>query len=669
MLLAAVLLTVASLLAYGRTFSAPFIFDDLPGIVRNPTIRALWPLDEVLFPSQASGTGVDGRPIVNLSLALNYAMGGLEVRGYRIFNLAGHVATAVLLFALLRRTWNQPALRDRYGIRSKGLALGASLAWTLHPLQTESVACVIQRTEVFVGFFYVLTLLAFVRAAEGSGRGRRGWETLTVAACLLGMLTKEVMVTAPVVVLLYDRTFLAGSFVGAWRARRRLYCALALTWVPLLWLVVASGGRAGTVGFETGANSWTYLLTQAKALTIYLQLSIWPFGLVLDYGMAMVRDLGEVLLQLLFVVSLAGVTIWAVWRRPIPGFAGACFFIVLAPSSSVVPLVTQTIAEHRMYLPLAALLALAVATLHRCWARCSVATTVVLALGLGMATWQRNAVFATPVAIWADTVQKAPENARAHYNYANALAEAGRVEEAAQSYADALRLKPRYGAAHYNYAGALLQLGRASEAIVQYQAALRLNPNAADTHANLAAALIREGRVAEAVTHYEAAARLGMLAAEENRRFGRALAEIGRVDEALVRLEEAVRLVPRDGESRMILGMVLAAAGRRTEAVKHFTEAVLLDPNDAGARCALGDALVETRPAEALAHYEAALRLQPRQAVIHTSIGNAQALLGRVAEAIAHYEAALRLDPNAAEARANLQHVRSTAIRRGLIRP
>ncbi len=667
--LAGAVLLLATLIAWHGTLGAPFVFDDLPGIVRNPSLRQWWPPGDALLPAQATGTGVVGRPVVNLSLALNYAVGGLDVRGYHVVNWLIHAAAGFLLFALLERLFRRPPLRPRFGSVAFPLSLGAALLWTLHPLQTEAVTCVIQRAESLAGFFQLLTLYAFVRAAEEDG-ARRRWSCLAVVACALGVATKESVVTAPVLAWLFDRTFYAGGWREAWRRRRALHLALAATWLPLAWLVARSGGRGGTAGFDVGVSVWDYLLTQARAIVLYLRLTVWPDPLVLDYGQGLVRHPAEVWPQLLLVVTLAALTAVVLVRRPVLGLAGAWFFVTLAPSSSFVPLATQTMAEHRMYLPLAAVAVTAAAGAFRLGGRRGLVAVFGLALVAGAGTLRRNADYESALTLWGDTVAHAPANPRAHYHLANALSAAGRAADAVAHYETALRLEPAYAAAHYNLAGALLQLGRAEAAVGHYEAALRLEPGSADTHVNLAAALIRLGRGADAVRHYEAAGRSGLLAAEEQLRFGRALAEIGRLDDALARLREAQRLNPKHAETRVVIGMVLSAAGRAAEALAHFTDAVVLDPEDAGARAALGDALLETdRPAEALSHYEAALRLRPGQAApLHTSLGNALIRLGRIADAIGHYEEALRLNPADAEARANLASVRAAAQRRGLLK-
>ena len=195
---------------YWNSLSAPFLFDDTLAIEQNNSIRQLWPLSHVFSPP-SDGSGVTGRPIVNLSLALNYAWSGLNVTSYHVVNLVIHALAAAALFGLVRRSLLRPALRGRFTADAAWwIATAVALLWALHPLQTETVTCVVQRTEALVALFYLLTLYLFVRGVEASEP--RAWHAAALVACMLGMASKEVMASAPLVVLLFDRTFFAGSF-------------------------------------------------------------------------------------------------------------------------------------------------------------------------------------------------------------------------------------------------------------------------------------------------------------------------------------------------------------------------------------------------------------------------------------------------------------------------
>ena len=245
-LLAAGVLTLAALLAYANTWSVPFLFDDLVTIVDNSALRDSASLPSVLNP--ASYTGVGGRPIANLSFVLNYAMSELAVWGYHAVNLAVHLLASLALYGAVRRSLLLPALAPRFGRESWAIALAVAGLWLLHPVHTQAVTYVSQRTESLMGMFYLVTLYGFVRGAEAPGRP--GWLALSVASCFAGMATKEVMVTAPVMVLLYDWAFVAGTVGEAWRRRRAYYVGLGSSWVLLCFLMSGLAGRG--VGFGLG---------------------------------------------------------------------------------------------------------------------------------------------------------------------------------------------------------------------------------------------------------------------------------------------------------------------------------------------------------------------------------------------------------------------------------
>jgi tetratricopeptide (TPR) repeat protein len=561
-ILSGLVLALAALAIYANSFAGPFIFDDLPSIVENPTLRHLWPPGEVLATPHGAGQTVTGRPVLNLSLALNYALGGESVAGYHAVNLAIHVAAGLLLLGLVRRTLLLPLWQGRFASMALPLALSVALLWAVHPLQTESVTYVVQRAESLMGLWYLLTLYAFLRGATSPASGG-GWFTLATVACLLGMGTKEVMVTAPLLVLLYDRTFVAGSFRGAWQSRGRWYLALAGTWILLAFLVAGTGGRGGSAGFGSGLSSWTYLLTQCRAVTLYLRLSVWPHPLVGDYGIERAETVAAVAPQALLLVLLAAATLVALWRRPVLGFLGCWFFVILAPTSSVIPVATQTIAEHRMYLPLAAVVALAVLAIYSLIGARSLAVFLLVALGLGAMTVQRNTVYHSAVSFWSDAAAQRPGNARARVALGTLLATANRLPEAAMELEAAVRLDPTRVEALNNLANVLAATGRFSEAIPIYGRVLELTPRETNPHYNLGNILAQLGRTGEALDQYQAAARLAPNDADVQYRVALTLAQLGRFTEAIGPCEQAVRLRPDFPEARQNLEAIRKLAAQQ----------------------------------------------------------------------------------------------------------
>jgi tetratricopeptide (TPR) repeat protein len=637
--LAAAVLASAVFLIYRNSLGVPFQFDDEPAVRFNTTIRDLARLPTVLHPP-ADGAGVTGRPLVNLSLAVNYALGGLEVRGYHLMNVALHLLAALTLWGVLRRTLAQAAVPALCREHAPSLAASITLLWAVHPLLTESVVCVVQRNEVLASLFYLLTLYGFIRAVDASTDGRDEgsrptklvWCTVSVLACLLGAASKEIIATAPLMVWLYDRTFVSGGYLAAWRQRRGFYVALFATWIPLAWLILGADQRAGAVGFGLGVSSWDYLLTQCRALTTYLKLAIWPHPLVVDYGMN-VNSLGDVWWRGLIVLAMLAATVWALVRRPAWGFVGAWFFLILSPSSSVVPLTTQTIAEHRMYLPLVAVVVLFAIGLHRMLnARAGYAVAAV-AVVLGVLVVQRNRVYASAMTLWEDTVIRAPGNARAHLNFGQTLFKAGRLPEAAAQFEEALRLRPQYAEAHYNEGLVLAALDRSPEAIGHYEKAVQLMPDYpaarndlgiayaemgrtaeaqqqfetavrvrsdfAGAHFNLANLLLRLGQVPAACEHYEAAVRINGSVMDYQNNLAFALMRIGRAPEAVVHYAAAVRLAPAAPELRLNYALALAACSRLADAVPQAAEALRLKPDFAAAQHYLAEMQADLRRLEA----------------------------------------------------------------------
>jgi Flp pilus assembly protein TadD len=548
-------LVLAGAAVYANALHGPFTFDDEAAITGNASIRSL---GAALTPPDR-GEPVAGRPIANLSFALNYAIGGLDVRGYHAFNIALHIACAIALFALARRH-----LPD-------GAAFAASLLWLVHPLTTEAVNYVSQRTETLMALFYLLTLLAAARDRVG----------LAVATCAAGMACKETMATAPLVVLLYDRTFRFGSFVAAWRARWRFYAALASTW-GLLAALIWSGPRWETAGFATGVSPWTYLLNQAVMIVEYLRRVVWPRGLVLDYGEPVAYMLSDVLWQGAIVMALLAATGWALVRRPAAGFVAACAFIILAPTSSIIPIATEVGAERRMYLPLAAIVVLVVAAAQHLPVRPVMAAVVALLLAAG--TVARNAEYRDALTLWESTLARWP-TPRAHRNVATELKRAGRAAEALVHVR--LSLSPEHPEARYALGYELFEQGHHAEAaseLARFIGEVPQDPNVGSAHALIAAALLKEQRLAEAAPHLREAARRRPDMAERWITLGVTLAEMREFPEAEAALRKGVASAPRDSTARMMLGLVLAAQGRLPDAAAELRVSIALNPSNAEAR-------------------------------------------------------------------------------------
>jgi len=622
-LVALALVAFAAVAVYHNSLRGPFIFDDIVSIVENPDIRHF---ATTLRENPEAGVTLVGRPTLRLSLWVNYVLGGHEVRGYHVLNLVLHILTAWTLWGLVRRVLESPRLKDSYGKEASALSLAIALIWTVHPLQTESVTYVIQRAEILGGLFYLLTLYSVVRSIDAIGWSRLAWYSAALVSCLLGMASKETAATAPLVAVAMDRVFWSPSLPRLWQARKKLYLVLACTWIPLAMLMSVSSQRMETAGFGLGVEWWEYALTQPYYLCRYLALSVWPSALTLDYGFYLARTLREVAPYAAIVFLLAGLTLAALWRKPALGFCGLWFFVILGPTSSVVPLVTQTGAEHRMYLPLAGLIGLVVVSGHTFWRRVRsgrpesfragpVLVVALVVAALAARTVVRNEDYKGRLSIWQTVVHQWPANPRAHNNLGSALASAGRIPEAIAQYEDAIHLKPDYLDAHYNLGDALATAGLVPGAIAEYEEVLRLDPDDDEAHSDLGNALMRVGRPRDAVVQYEQGLRLNPESAEIRYNLGYSLATVGRTTEAVARYEEALRLKPDFADAYNNLAWLRATdpeAHNRDaiEAVRLAKQAVLLKDADPNCLDTLAAAYAEVGQfSQAVSNAESALEL------------------------------------------------------------
>ncbi len=571
--LACAAILAAGIAAWSNSFNGPFIFDDLLAIQDNPTLQH-FPSWENFAPQPSSPTA--RRPIVNLTLAINAAISGRDVRGFHAGNLLIHLLAALTLFGIVRRTLLAPPLRERFGGAASGLAMAVALIWAVHPLLTESVTYLTQRTESLMGLFFLLTLYGAIRGAASAHPWR--WYAAAIAACALGMGSKEVMVVAPVVVLLYDRCFLSGSFREALRRRPSFYLGLAATWTVLGALLIAYpwGGTTGAGFGLAPAGPWEYARTQPGVILNYLRLSFWPRPLCLDYGWPIATGARQIMLPAAVIAALLAATLWALRRTPALGFLGAWFFLILAPTSSFVPIVTEVAAERRMYLPLAAIVTGCVVAACRLAGPCirhaavspqaqkrlsrAAAAMALLSVAgvLGWLTFDRNADYRDPILLWRDTVNKRPENARAWNNLGWAYSWTGDSAKAVPYFNKAIELKRDYAEAYNNLGADLYKLKRPAEALEDLNKAIQLNPECANAYCNRAALLL------------------------DTRRY----------DQALADCDKAIELIPAYAQAYNNRGNVFLMTGRASEAIPNYDRAIALLPgyadpycNRASARC------------------------------------------------------------------------------------
>jgi protein O-mannosyl-transferase len=568
-------LIIAAVLTYGSALDNSFIFDDVSSIVENRDIRTLWP-PAWAQPVAEGKQPVNARPLVSLSLALNYAIGGLDPSGYRVCNLLLHILCALTAFAVFKRI-----LAPRGSEVAAGLALASTLIWLLHPLNNQCINYIVQRSELLMGLFYLLMIYCI-------GSVGRRWQLSAVLFASLGMASKEVMVTAPVVGLVYDAVFVSGSVVSALKKRPWMYVGIAASW-GLLAAILSTNPHGATIGYSTSTGAWDYALNQCWVLVEYLQKSFWPHPLVLDYGSVRPLTLYGVLPQALIVVGLLCTAAFIFFfRSRVLGFAGCWFFFILAPTSSIVPIVAEVGAERRMYLPLLALVGLVVIGFYTllqkvvgntvraqriCWGLVACCSLV-----LGVVTHQRNGDFVSPKAAWQSAVAAMPDNDRAHYNLALELHRIGELDAAIVHYARGIDLGEEKPGEYFGMGSVLHDLERWDAAAHYYANALNLDPNYCDAHNNMGVVLKVSGQLERAAEHFRQAAELEPTDVDVLSNLSYTLLELGEFEDVVVFYQRAVSLSPADAQLWNDLGTALARRGSFAEALTAFERALEQDP-------------------------------------------------------------------------------------------
>jgi Flp pilus assembly protein TadD len=618
----------------------PFQYDDLSTIVENGGIKRLSDLHLALSPPP-NVTPTSGRPLLNLSFAIDYAITGLNVTGYHATNIALHLVAALLLLAIVRRTLRLPGV----GLESHADLIATATAgiWAVHPIQIGAVTYISGRSDVLMAVCYFAVLAAAIRALPvDSAQGKRSphvaaWTLAAVVACAIGMACKESMVTAPVAVLLYDRAYVHDRFATALRERWRLYVGLAATWAVLAILLI-DAPHSASAGFSTGISPWTYMLNQALVIPEYVRLVVWPDHLLFAFGEARLLTLADVGTMGLVVPSLAVAAIWLWHRRPALGFPAIWAFLTLAPTSSIVPIATEVGAARRMYLPLAGIVVLFVVGIvaiaeQRQRRRLALSSTIpigvaiVLVILLTATTAAQNREFQSAEALWRGSLERWPS-----------------------------RL------AHRNLAAVLLQDGRRSEALEHLRAAADQGPLARYA---LGVALFDDGRPGEAIVELQRAiseTNDPTVTLEGRRVLGRALSQQRRHRDAADVFAQIAGLKPDDLAPRLSRADELLAAGDLAAAHEEYQRILTAQPNHSGAQTNDGLTLLRLgRVSEALPLLRSVTEREPQNAAAFMNLASAAAAAGRVDEATAAVCHILAEDPRHRSAQEFLADLRRAA--------
>ena len=541
------ILVVVTLLTYQPAWNGGFIWDDDEYVVNNELLTAPDGLRRIWFsldsPSQYF-------PLVYTSFRIEHALWGLNPVGYHWVNLLLHIVNALLVWRVLM------------ALKVPGAWLAGAI-FALHPVQVESVAWITERKNVLMGFFFLLTLLAWIAFVDE--RTKRPWRFYVLALILyvLSLSAKTTACTLPAALLLI-----------LWLQKKPINAERILQIAPFFLLGLGMGLVAvwweryhqGTSLALVPLGPIERILVASHAVWFYLGKLIWPSSLTFIYP----RWTIVATRPLEYAWLLAGAGLCAVIyfgrRRLGRGVEVAAVFFVttLSPVLGFIMLFTfcyTFVADHYQYLASIGPIALAsagVASLAATFkgSRKLILGTALCVIGaLAVLTWRQSAMYGDIETLWRTTLLRNPgcwmaynnlgNTLMAYNNLGNTLYEANRIPEAMDLFKQALRINPDNDAAYYNLGTALALTGRMSEAIAQYEQALRIRPNFAKAHNNLGNALLLTGRTSEAIDQYEQALLIRPNFAEAHGNLGAALGQMGRISEAIEQVKAALRINPK----------------------------------------------------------------------------------------------------------------------------
>jgi len=572
------------ILAYSNTFQNSFQFDGKRELVENPAIRDI---------SRAFTIPPQPRFISNLSFAINYKINKLDVAGYHIFNLAIHLGAAALVWWLVLLTLSSPAVRSKPIARHSGfMAFFASLIFVAHPVQTQAVTYIMQRPTSLAVFFYLASLCFYIKwrlvKINGSSTIFRplyifGFFITVISA----FYTKELVITLPLMILLYETCFLRIKDYFKWR-----YLAAVLILGILIYVAVIAprltmlDNLADRLKIPMDVSGGKYILTQFRVLMTYIRLLFIPINQNVDYDYPVVSSIFElpVLLSIFSLLSILLISFKLYRKYRLISFGILSFFIALLPEFTVMPLYfylnripREIIFEERLYLAMTGYSIFLVSTIYWLFGRESFkrAALILCAVAVLYAalTYNRNFVWKDEYTLWSDAVSKSPNKARPYGNRGRGLADKSRYEEAILDFTKAIELDPGYTDAYYNRAFVNNLIGNTDEAILDYTRAAKTNPGYFKAYFNRGNVYKKQGELDNAIRDYTITIKLDKthFGAYGNR--GNVYVIKGEFDKAISDYNNALKLNPDSGLVYYARGAAYFKMGQIDKAREDFKKA------------------------------------------------------------------------------------------------
>jgi Flp pilus assembly protein TadD len=592
------------ILAYSNTLESSWHLDDYDTIVANTQLHFSDLSPESVYNSFFSRSDKLFRPVACLTLGLNWYFGKGQVAGFHIVNLGIHILTAFFLFMAVSNLYQSPRLRGESYNRIFFIALLTAVLWALNPVQTQGVTYIVQRMASLAAMFYVMAIYCYLKGRISTIKSH---QKIYFAFCLTGFLlalgSKENSMTLPLSLFLLEIIFFQNMDNPKTRKKIILFSTIIsflLILSALIYFTLGDGFPLLNNGYSKRSFTLSQrLMTESRIVILYISQLFYPnpLGLSIEHDIQISSSLFHpwtTLAAICLIISLIGLALAGVRKRPVIGFAVLFFFLNHIIESSFLPL--ELIFEHRNYLPslfffwpIAVGLIKLMGDYRIKWPSTSRVVggfIVMLVILLAASTYIRNMAWATEKTLWEDAMQKAPGRARPAYNLAKYYyVREGRLDEALQLYSRSLNLE----AATPAYSRALALNGMASiyysrqdpeKALQLCRRALKINPASESAAYNSVLALMKMERWQEASLAAdplltEKHIRPGYLLLK-----GAILIRLNRSEKALGYLRQALKAAPNNRKVLMNLGMALGLNGHYRQAQWFFSRAIQVSPRD-----------------------------------------------------------------------------------------
>jgi tetratricopeptide (TPR) repeat protein len=667
------LLALTTLLLYLPATRNGFVnLDDHEYIIDNTHVTPGLTWADFLWAFQFTGYASNWHPLTWLSHGLDCQLYGLHPAGHHLTSVFLHIANSVLVLLLFRQMT---------GSLWRSTFLAALFAW--HPLHVESVAWASERKDVLSTFFWLLTMMAYVKyvreAAAGSPKRWRFY-VFSLVLFALGLMSKPMLVTLPFALLLLD--FWPLQRTSAVLPAEEQPALLSLPWLrlvlektPFFILAVTASlityhtqQHAGAVSSLEEVSLPRRAGNAAVAYLLYVWKTVWPVHLAAFYPYPRHQSILLVLAAAGFLFVCSGLALLGTKRRPFL-FTGWFWFLgTLVPTIGLVQVGSQAMADRYMYIPSIGLFALIVWGLRgflMAWTPAgralATAAGIIALAGFIVCTSLQINFWHDSTRLYIHAVEVTKDNYIAYNGLGGALDAENQTEEAVAAYRRCVEINPRYPEGQYNFGTALLNRGKVDQAIEPLSAALKWNPDYVAARNNLGKALMLQGKLDEAAVQFTRAIHSDPNYAQAYYDLGTVLMAQSRPDDAVTQFSQAIRLKPDYFDAYGNLGIAYMELGRKTDGIAQLSQAVELRPNDAAAHSNLGLALLEAdRPAEAAAQFSTALQINPADPRTHYNLARALTRQHQTADAISHYRTALGLKPDFVQALNNLAWILAT---------